>query len=168
MKLYILRHGDAGVRGDSAYPNDDERPLSSKGIKRTEELARQLKRWKIEFDVIMTSPLVRARETAEIVARGLREKDLVVLSEQLAPSGDLTKLVQEVNAMLPTPQSVLWVGHEPSLGHIISRLCTSHADLALTLKKGGLCRLDIETLRTERCAYLEWLLAPGVIESKRK
>lgn len=168
MKLYILRHADAGNHGDPAYANDDERPLSPKGIARTEDLARQLKRWKIEFDVILTSPLVRARETAEIVARRLRLKERVVLTEQLAPSGDVVKLVVEVNSMLPTPENLLLVGHEPYLGQMISRLCTAHSDLALTLKKGGLCRLDVEALRAERCAYLEWMLEPSVIESKRK
>ena len=168
MKLYILRHGDAGNSGDPAYPNDDERPLSSRGIARTEALARALRRWDITFDVIFSSPLVRARETAEIVASGLRLKDRMTLTEQLSPTGDVVKLVTEVNAVLPTPGSVLLVEHEPYLGHLISRLSTSHGDLAVTLKKGGLCRLDAETLRPERCAYIEWLLAPSVIDSKKK
>lgn len=168
MKLYILRHGDAGTSGDPAYSNDDERPLSSKGTSRTETLARALRRWDVTFDVIFSSPLVRARETAEIVASELRLKDRLTLTEQLAPSGDVVKLVTEVNAVLPTPGSVLLVGHEPYLSHLISRLSTTHGDLAVTLKKGGLCRMDAETLRPERCAYLEWLLTPGLIDAKRK
>ena len=168
MKLYILRHGDAGTSGDPAYENDDERPLSPKGIERTAALARALRRWDITFDAILSSPLVRARETAEIIQRGLRLKDRMTLTEQLAPSGDPAKLVLEVNSILPSPANVLLVGHEPYLGSLISRLCTSSSDLMLTLKKGGLCRLDVETLRPEYCASLEWLLAPAVIESKRK
>ena len=168
MKLYILRHGDAGVSGDPTYANDDERPLSSKGIARTEELARTLRRWKIDFDMIFTSPLVRARQTAEIVEQGLRLKNRLILTEQLAPTGDVGKLVLEVNTALPTPTNVLFVGHEPYLGNLISLMCTAKGDLTLELKKGGLCRMHVEALRADHCANLEWLLAPSVIEGKKK
>ena len=168
MKLYILRHGDAGNSGDPAYANDDERPLSDKGIERTEALARALRRMGIKFDVILSSPLIRARETAELIERGLRRKEGVLLTEQLAPSGDFGKLVLEVNTLLPTPSDVLLVGHEPYLGDLISLLCTKSADLTLTFKKGGLCRMEIETLRAGHCANIEWLLSPGLIEGKKK
>ena len=165
MKLYILRHGDAGEHGDPRYPNDGDRPLTSKGIRRTEALVRDLRRLDITFDVILASPLVRARETAKIVADGLRPPVQMTLTDHLAPGGDFEMLVREVNATEPACDSVLLVGHEPDLSDLISLLCTGGAHLILTLKKGGLCRMDVASLRAAQCASLEWLVAPGLLDS---
>ena len=164
MKLYILRHGDAGDRGDPKYQNDDERPLSPKGIRRTEALTRALRELDVTFDAILSSPLVRARETAEIVERGLRLQGHVALIEHLAPDGDVGRLVHEVNAIQPAPDNVLLVGHEPDLSSLIALLTTGGSQLSLTLKKGGLCRMDVASLRAGQCASLEWLMPPGVID----
>src|SRR6185312_7639278 len=71
MKLYLLRHGDAGEAGDPRY-KDNERPLTPKGIQRTKQLAHVLREMEITMDAIVTSPLTRAKETAEIVVHGLK------------------------------------------------------------------------------------------------
>ena len=164
MKLYILRHGDAGERGDPRFENDDERPLTGKGIKRTKLMARALREWEITFDAILSSPLVRARQTAEIVAGGLRLKSCLGLTEHLAPAGDVERLVEQLNGLRPAPESVLLVGHEPYLGNLISLWCAGGPRLWLTLKKGGLCRMEVDQLRAARCARLEWLLPPALVE----
>jgi phosphohistidine phosphatase len=117
--------------------------------------------------VIFSSPLVRARETAEIVERGLRLHGRLELTEHLAPSGDADQLVHQLDALRPTPESILLVGHEPDSSGLISLLCTGGSHLSLTLKKGGLCRMEIESLRAGRCARLEWLMPPFLIEAKR-
>src|ERR1051325_2682639 len=163
MKLYILRHGDAGDHPDPRFENDDERPLTRKGTQRTKALARALRQWEVTFDLILSSPLVRARETAEIVASGLRLKQRLECTDHLAPSGHVEKLVDHLNGLRPPPESALLVGHEPYLSNLISLLCAGGPRLWLTLKKGGLCRLEIEQLRAARCADLEWLLAPRPI-----
>lgn len=167
MKLYLLRHGDAADHGDSRYPNDADRPLTTKGLQRTKLLAHALRQWEISFDAILTSPLVRARQTAEALARGLRFHGHPEQIAHLAPSGDVEKLVHHLNRLRPTPANILVVGHEPYLSSLISLLCSGGSLLSLTLKKGGLCRLEVETLRAGRCASLEWLLAPRVLGSKR-
>lgn len=167
MKLYILRHGEAADRGDPRYENDADRPLVRKGIRRTRALARVLRRLDVTFDVILSSPLVRARETAQIIEQELRLESRLELTEHLAPAGDVEKLVHRMNQLRPTPENILLVGHEPDASRLISLLCTAGPDLALTLKKGGLCRMEIESLSVGRCAALEWLLAPGVIGPKR-
>jgi phosphohistidine phosphatase len=167
MKLYILRHGEAAEHGDPRYLNDADRPLTPKGIQRTKALAHALRQMDITFDVIFSSPLVRARETAEIVERGLRLHGRLELTEHLAPSGDVEKLAHQLNKVRPAPESVLLVGHEPYLSSLISLLCTGGSHLSLTLKKGGLCRMEVETVRAARCASLEWLLAPRLIGPKR-
>lgn len=166
MKLYILRHGEAAERGDARYPNDAERPLTPKGVRRTKALAHALRAWDVSFDLIFSSPLVRARETAEIVERGLRLHGRLELTEHLAPTGDHDRLIAQLSGIRPSPESVLLVGHEPHLSGLISLLCTGGQSLALTLKKGGLCRLEVERLQTGRCASLEWLLSPRVVAAK--
>ena len=167
MKLYILRHGEAAERGDPRYPNDADRPLTPKGARRTRALVRVLRRLDITFDVIFSSPLVRARETAEIVARGLCLQGGVELTEHLSPLGGAERLVHELDELRPTPESILLVGHEPDASRLISLLCTGGPHLSLTLKKGGLCRMEIESLRAGQCARLEWLMPPRWIGPKR-
>jgi phosphohistidine phosphatase len=167
MKLYILRHGEAADHGDLRYKNDADRPLTPKGIQRTKALAHALRQLEITFDVIFSSPLVRARETAEIVERGLRLHGRLELTEHLAPSGDVERLVHQLNKVRPVPESILLVSHEPYLSSLISLLCTGSSHLSLTLKKGGLCRMEVESLRAGRCASLEWLLSPRLIGPKR-
>lgn len=167
MKLYILRHGEAADRDDPRYENDADRPLVRKGIRRTRALARVLRRLDVTFDVILSSPLVRARETAEIVAHELSLESRLQLSEHLAPAGDVEELVHWMSQLRPMPANVLLVGHEPDASRLISLLCTGGPHLELTLKKGGLCRMEIESLSVGRCAALEWLLAPDVMRPKR-
>src|SRR5215831_7273494 len=105
MKLYILRHGDAAEHGDPHY-KENERPLTTKGTQRTKQLAHTPREMEISFDVILSSPLTRARQTADIVARGIRPDRKVDLTEDLAPSGSMEKLVHEINAVRPVPDDV--------------------------------------------------------------
>jgi len=165
MKLYILRHGDAVEHGDSRY-SEDERPLTSKGTQRTKFLAHALREMEIEFDTILSSPLARARQTAEIVAHGLRHEKAPQLTDHLAPSGSLEKLIGQIHGLHPAPAAVLLVGHEPYLSGLISLLCTGGPGLGLSLKKGAFCRLEVDALSCGQCAALEWLLPPRVIDLK--
>jgi phosphohistidine phosphatase len=165
MKLYILRHGDAAEHGDPRY-KENERPLTPKGIQRTKQLAHTLREMEISFDVILTSPLTRARQTAEIVARGVRPQTKPELTDYLTPSGNMEKLVEEINVIRPVPEVVLLVGHEPYLSCFISLLCVGGTDLPVRMKKGALCRLEVEALSCSRCAILEWLLQPRLFGMK--
>jgi phosphohistidine phosphatase len=167
MKLYILRHGEAVEHGDPRYPNDSDRPLTPKGTRRSRTLARVLRDLEVSFGVILSSPLVRARETAEIVQREMRLRSRVELTEHLAPLGDAEELVHRLNEIGPTPGGILLVGHEPGLSSLISLLCTGGTDLSLSLKKGGLCRMEVDSLRAGRCASLEWLMPPRLNEPRR-
>ena len=162
MKLYLLRHGDAVEHGDPRYKEND-RPLTPKGIQRTKQLAHVLREMEITFDSILTSPLARARETAEIVARGLKQQDNLRFSEHLAPSGSMEELVHQINTIRPAPNSVVLVGHEPYLSGFTSLLCTGGPGLPVVFKKGALCRLEVQVLACGKCAALDWLLQPRVI-----
>jgi phosphohistidine phosphatase len=165
MKLYILRHGDAVEPGTLRF-KESERPLTPKGIQRTKLLAHALRQMEIDFDVILSSPLQRARETAEIIARGLRHESRVQFTEELAPGGSMEGLVHQINATGSAPEAVLLVGHEPYLSGLISLLCTGGPGLSLNFKKGALCRLQVEALSCSGCATLEWLLQPRLLGFK--
>jgi phosphohistidine phosphatase len=164
MKLYLLRHGDAVEHGDPRYKEND-RPLTPRGIQRTKLLAHALRKMEISFDVILSSPLTRARETAEIVQSGLHQGSLD-FTDYLTPSGGMGKLVEQINVIRPIPENVLLVGHEPYLSGFVSLLCTGGTELSLTFKKGALCRLEIELLTCAKCAILEWLLQPRLLGFK--
>lgn len=165
MKLYILRHAEAVEHGDPRF-KDADRPLTPKGIERTRLLAHVLRQMEISFDEILSSPLTRAKETAEIVERGLRLDGRLKFSEHLKPGGSVDRLIEQILALRPKPDSVVVVGHEPYLSGLVSQLCTGGPELMVILKKGALCRLEIETLIAGRCASLDWLLQPRVIGFK--
>ena len=165
MKLYLLRHGDAVEAGDPKF-KDAERPLTPKGIQRTKQLAHALGQMEISFDFIVSSPLTRARETAEILIRGLEFTGKLELTDYLTPFGSMENLVQHLKILRPVPESVLLVGHEPYLSGFISLLCTGGPGLALTMKKGALCRLEVESPSCGKCATLEWLLPPRLVALK--
>jgi phosphohistidine phosphatase len=162
MKLYILRHGDAVEHGDSRY-KENERPLTPKGIQRTKQLAHVLREMEISFDTILSSPLIRARQTAEIIARG-QSSEKVELTDHLTPAGSMEKLVERINVL--RPESVLLAGHEPYLSGFISLLTIGAPNLPIKMKKGALCRLEVDSLSCGKCATLEWLLQPRVIGTK--
>src|SRR3954466_2368199 len=86
VELYLIRHAIAEERGEK-WPDDTKRPLSATGIARMRRAARGLKRLGVKFDVVLASPLVRARQTAEIVAAELEQRSPVVIADSLAPEG---------------------------------------------------------------------------------
>ncbi len=166
MNLYILRHAISVERGTKGYPDDSQRPLTNEGAKKMERIAGGMRSLKLEFDLILSSPHLRARQTAEIVATEFGIETKLKFSENLT-SAATEALVAELNKTHRASKNILLVGHEPYLRGLISTLLTGHPNVSLVLKKGGLCRLTIETLRHGPCAQLDWLLTPRQIRSLR-
>ena len=110
MDLYVLRHGLAAARGSVEYPYDADRPLTPKGTRRMVRQARGLNALGLSLDVILTSPLVRALETAEIVHRELDSPGRLVESEALAPMGHPAKLIDQLAMDYPSAGNVMIVG----------------------------------------------------------
>jgi phosphohistidine phosphatase len=161
MKLYLLRHGVAADRDPRRYPNDHARPLTSEGKEKMRLIARALAAMRVACDALVTSPLPRAVQTAEIVAPALGLNQRLTLAEELAPEGDPEALIERLAREYGTAASIVLVGHEPYLSQLIWVLLTGQEQgVGLALKKGGLCRLDIEALRYGQCAVLESLLTP--------
>lgn len=161
MKLYLLRHGKAVEREASGREDDDSRPLTNVGCERTRLVAQGMRRLGLEFDLILSSPLTRARETAEIVAGVFDGAGLLRVSDRLAEENALGGLIDEIRALAPEPESLLLVGHEPHLGELASLLLGADSPLPIHFKKAGLCCLSVAGIAAGRCAVLEWLLTPN-------
>jgi phosphohistidine phosphatase len=120
-----------------------------------------MKKMDLRFDLILSSPFLRAKQTAEIIAESLKLKKQLGFSDALTPDGNPKALIRQLNELKPVPENILLVGHEPYLSCLISLLTTGRVDLMMDFKKGGLCKLEIEKLSHARCATLVWLLTPG-------
>jgi phosphohistidine phosphatase len=160
MNLFILRHGLAVEPGAAGFAKDPDRPLTPKGERKLGRIAEALIELEIGFDCILSSPYLRARQTAAIIAEGLDLSKKLELTEHLTPAGSGRKLIDLINHRVPQVQNVLLVGHEPYLSELISLLLSGSRDLAVEMKKGGMCKLTTDTLEYGRCARLEWLVGP--------
>ena len=165
MNLYILRHGIAVEPGTPGYEHDSERPLIPKGERRLRSAAAAMGKMELSFDLILSSPFVRAKQTAEIIAGELKLKKRLQLSDTLACGGSMKNLVGLLTGLESALENVLIVGHEPCLSRLISLLVSGDADAAaVEMKKGGLCKLEIGELQHDQCARLAWLLTPAQME----
>jgi len=167
MNLYLLRHGLAAEGVEFDYAHDAGRQLTPKGEKQLRTAAAALGALGLSFDVILSSPLVRARQTAEIIAAELKLKKRLALADELKPGGAIKKLVQKISRLKPGPENILLVGHEPDFSELISLFVTGQAGGGFALKKGGLAKLEIEKLRAGKCAALAWLLTPAQMKLMR-
>jgi phosphohistidine phosphatase len=161
MNLYPLRHGIAVASDEPGAEVDSQRPLTSKGIKRMRKASRGLRRLEIPFDAILTSPLVRARQTAEIVAHALGLESHLEEISGLAPESSVDQLISSL-ARFHERDHVLLVGHEPLLSQTAAFLLSGRNSprVSISLKKGGVCRIEIDTLPPHQAGTLHWLFAP--------
>ena len=115
-----------------------------------------------EIDLILTSPYLRAADTARILQKKLDLKDDQVISlDDLAPGGNADALIKQINAKYGASGSIALVGHEPGLSRLIAVLISGDPTIPIILRKGGVCLLTAERLEYGRCATLQWLLAPA-------
>ncbi len=171
MELYFLRHAIAAPRGRPKYKDDSLRPLTARGRGKMHHVALGMKTLGLTFDVILSSPYVRARQTAEIVAQAYKMKNKRIhLTHNLLPPASIEELLREVRASFPKSKNILLVGHEPHLSEMISSLLQSKKPLDIDFKKGGLCCLKIRQDLKQPNAVLLWLLTPtqlGLMAKKK-
>ena len=160
MNLYLIRHAIAEEESPSI--EDHQRVLTEKGAKKMRNIAKGLKTLGLEFDYIITSPYIRAQQTAEILGDVFKLRKRIVLSESIAPMGDPNQLLAEINEKY-TVNSLAIVGHEPYLSNLISLLTAGGAPIEMTFKKGGVCYLTTDDLHHTHKATLQWLLTPGLL-----
>lgn len=159
FSLYLIRHGVAAERGD-AYPDDTKRPLTSEGMQKLRRESKALVALDIEFDVILTSPLVRTRQTADIIAAAFRTEPPIVNIASLAPGGTHNAIVEDL-ARHQRKHRIAIVGHEPGIGELASRLIGLRR--ALDFKKGAICRIDVAALPPTGAGRLRWFLTPRIL-----
>ena len=159
-EFYLVRHAIAEERGRE-WPDDDVRPLTARGIARFEEAVVGLASMKIVLDEVLTSPLVRARQTADLLASGLPDRPPVRVVDALAPGHNPARVAEDV-ARVARGRRVALVGHEPALGELAADLVGGHR--ASPFKKGGVCRIDLDA-GADRSGVLVWFLTPKILRS---
>lgn len=161
--LLLVRHAIAEERGP-AWPDDTVRPLTQKGEIRMREIARRLKAIGETADVVVTSPLKRAKDTALILKRQWASSSDVEEIDALAPghtpAQTLAALAEEATG---DPMAV--VGHEPDLGQFAAWLIG--AKQPLQFKKGGVARIDLESLSRPREGQLIWMATPRLLRTRK-
>ena len=155
MRLFFLRHGEA-VPG-SSYLSDFDRPLTEDGRVELEGVTRGLRRLKLSRIAIRSSPLVRARETAEIVAPLLDSTFEIVESLR---SGATFDAFQSVISHNRASEALMFIGHEPDFSDAVGTLLGTSGE-ALVLKKAGALRIDIHGRPEQGKGRLRWLLTPA-------
>jgi phosphohistidine phosphatase len=161
MNLYLMRHGIAVTADQPGIESDSARPLTPKGIKRIRRAARGMRRLGVSFDALLTSPLVRARQTAEIVADALDLEAHLEEIPELAPESSVDHLISGLTPF-QNREHLLLVGHNPLLTYASSFLIAGKKDISfeIELKKGGLCRIEIDGLPPDTPGTLHWSLTP--------
>jgi phosphohistidine phosphatase len=158
LELYIIRHGLAGTSLDDEAM-DQERPLTKKGKAKMKEIAKGLKEMKIGFDIVLTSPLLRAKESAEILNAYCGNSKKVSITDLLSPEASYNNLIKFLNK-LKGSEKVAIVGHEPFLSGFASFCLSKNKSSLMNLKKGGVLMLEIDkVIKPGRCV-LSWLMEP--------
>ena len=160
MDLYVLRHGIAEDRDYHKFPDDRDRPLTHKGIRRLERQVKGMNAVNLTPGLAITSPLVRAVQTAEIVLEGLERTCPLVVSEALAPSADPHDILEVIAESHVSLASVMVVGHEPHLSSLVSLVSSGSFEAAIRMRKGSLCKLRVPDFNLQPCGQIEWLLTP--------
>jgi phosphohistidine phosphatase len=162
MRLYIVRHAIASPHGTSGV-KDDDRALTKEGIQKMREIAVGLRSLNCVPEALLSSPLLRARQTAdlllEIFGKGIEFKT----TASLAPSGSRQDLYREISLYSKKVSSLMIVGHQPSLGQIAGEIAWGFPDHHVELKKGGACTIDLESVRGTPKGKLVALLTPSIL-----
>ena len=167
MELYLMRHGIAADRADGRWSRDSERPLTEEGIAKMREIAKGLSAAGVAFDTIISSPLVRARETAGIVARVQGSAVEVEETAALAAGATSPAAVYAAIGKGSKDARILLVGHEPDLGLLAAALLGLPAASAIPFKKGGALRIDVGGMPPQEPGVLVWMLTPRLARSLR-
>lgn len=159
--LYLVRHAIAAERGPE-WPDDAKRPLTHAGAARMRQAVKGLRTLGVRLTVVATSPLVRAEQTAKLLADGIGSKPELVVMPALAPDHAPAEVLEAL-AALPDLSSAALVGHEPDLGELAAWL--TGASSPPPFKKGGVCCLELGAAPRRRGAALVWMATPRMLRA---
>ncbi len=159
IQLYLIRHAIAAARGPD-WPDDSARPLTPDGASKFRKVVEGLANFGVEVDIILTSPYVRCRQTADLLADGLPGKPRVHAVDVLAPGGGHTAVIAEITRIAKRPRIAV-VGHDPDIGHLASKLLGLKKPLEF--RKGAVCRLDVDGLPPGAPGQIRWFATPRML-----
>jgi phosphohistidine phosphatase len=165
MDCILFRHGIA-IERDEWDAEEEQRPLTAKGIEKTEEAAAGLLRMKLTPTHVFTSPLTRALETARIIRQAFRLRTDMQAHEALLPEAPPDRLLTLL-AALPPDSTVICVGHEPHLGETAGVSLFGKPVTGLSLKKAGACCLRFRETPKAGRAELRWWMGPAQLRDLR-
>jgi phosphohistidine phosphatase len=160
VDLILIRHAEAGSRDNARWPNDDDRPITDEGVQKQRQIAKAMKKMGISFDFLVTSPRLRARQTADVVANVYRWKEPPLEADQLGKTYSPASLVKFL-AKFPPSATVALVGHEPDLSNFAAHMITPSGEAGILLKKSGVIGLTFNGPAEAGRAQLSFLLKPG-------
>ena len=158
-ELYLVRHAIAAERGPE-WPDDTKRPLTHKGIARMRQIVAGLEELGVSLDLILTSPLLRARQSADLIHQGLGGATPLEETTTLAPGGAPADLIALLRSKSKA-NAVALVGHEPDLGQLAAFLIGARAPFVF--KKGGVCRIDFAKMPPVPPGQLVWFAPPKML-----
>jgi phosphohistidine phosphatase len=159
MILYLMRHANAGLRRENPSL-DAKRGLVKEGKEQCMLMARVLNALKVQVDVVVSSPLKRALQTAQFVGTELGYEAKVEISPALGLNGDYAAF-QKMLAKYSDHEGVLVVGHNPNMFHFLGRLITANGGAAIRMRKGSIARVDLD----RHPPLLRWLIDPRMARS---
>lgn len=160
-KLYIVRHGLAGEHGDPQYSDDRLRPLTDEGRKRFSAMMKQLADAGVSPQVVATSPLVRCRQTAEILVERAGGKTKLVELSALEPGSKLDVLIQWTNDQRRA--EVAWVGHAPDVSDLAAALVSDNGNPLIRFAKGAIACIAFDGAVALGAGELQWLVTAKVL-----
>jgi len=162
MDLYIIRHAWAGHYGDPQWPDDAQRPLTEEGKARFAQMIRDLAERGFAPQLIATSPLLRCRQTAEIVAECLSGGPPLVELEELAPGSNLEGLLRWTAKQAAKHDRIAWVGHAPDVGRLTASLI-GQPDGWIRFGKGSVAAVRFDDPPEAGQGELRWLVTANVL-----
>jgi phosphohistidine phosphatase len=160
MIIYFLRHANAGERLSNSK-KDEKRALDKEGIEQCGIVGRALAALDVQAEVIISSPLKRAAQTASLVGNELSFEGKLLFDDALRPSAsfsDFTRLLGKYSKS----ESIMVVGHNPNLSEFLGRIISANgAEAGVDLKKGAVARVEV----ARRSGVLNWCLTPKVLRS---
>ncbi len=162
MILYIVRHAWASHFGDPQWPDDSQRPLTEKGRERFSKVVETLAVRDFLPQVVATSPYIRCRETAGIIAQISPSQPQVTPLDELAPAGDLAGLLRWTSSQTSKFDQIAWVGHAPDVGHLTAALIGGSTSW-IRFAKGAVAALEAtDPIELGECE-LRWLVTAKIL-----
>ncbi len=161
MKIYLVRHGIAVQNTGGSIISDAQRPLTEEGLAQTRKVAHGIRRICNRPGLILTSPLTRAYQTAEILADVFSSHHVLHKLEALAPGGGASNVYKFLSNH-ESVTDIFLVGHQPDISRLAANMLWADQELDMPFKKAAVCRIDISSAPPTAPGTLKWFITPEI------